>query len=296
MTLAPFSVLLVAATDAELAPLRAALAQQPPGYGHDAGVAFDYLVTGVGVVSTAAVLTEQLLLHRYDVVINIGLAGALSSELQLGDVVLVTSDDFGDIGAEGADGTHLSLFELGLAGADEPPYTAGRIVAPDFSAGSHKEGLGNWPASVPLAADQPAKGDTSWERARNESAESGPSSQEGLAHLGAVLADRFGESRRVGGTTVAQAHGTQARIDHFRSNNAAAVETMEGAAVFYVAFRQNLPSVQIRAISNYVEPRDRDAWQIGLAMERLTQSVLAVLTEVRERVRDAPASPPPPNQ
>jgi futalosine hydrolase len=44
---------------------------------------------------------------------------------------------------------------------------------------------------------------------------------------------------------------------------------MEGAAFFYAANLLDVPSIQLRAISNYIEPRDRSKWEIKLALENL---------------------------
>ncbi|RYY32368.1 MAG: futalosine hydrolase, partial [Sphingobacteriaceae bacterium] len=47
------------------------------------------------------------------------------------------------------------------------------------------------------------------------------------------------------------------------------LESMEGAAFFYACRQMDLPCVQIRAVSNYIEKRNRDAWKIGLAVKNL---------------------------
>jgi futalosine hydrolase len=48
------------------------------------------------------------------------------------------------------------------------------------------------------------------------------------------------------------------------------IETMEGASFFYICARENIPFFAIRAISNRIETRNRDKWNIPLAMERLS--------------------------
>lgn len=55
------------------------------------------------------------------------------------------------------------------------------------------------------------------------------------------------------------------RINHFGCQ----VESMEGAAFHYVCLQEQVPFLQVRAISNYVEPRNRDAWQMPLAIKNL---------------------------
>ena len=55
------------------------------------------------------------------------------------------------------------------------------------------------------------------------------------------------------------------------------VESMEGAAVLFVCNWLGIPCYQIRAISNYVEPRDSFKWNIPLALENLKETVLDFL-------------------
>lgn len=49
----------------------------------------------------------------------------------------------------------------------------------------------------------------------------------------------------------------------------ALVEAMEGAGVALAAARLGVGFLEVRAVSNMVGPRDRSAWQVGLALERL---------------------------
>lgn len=55
------------------------------------------------------------------------------------------------------------------------------------------------------------------------------------------------------------------RADKYRPDT----ESMEGAALHYVCLQMNVPFAQVRAISNYVEPRDKSKWQMGKAIENL---------------------------
>ncbi len=76
--------------------------------------------------------------------------------------------------------------------------------------------------------------------------------------------------RKVRGTTVNTVHGAARSIQAFSSRSSAEIETMEGAAFFYCCNFMKIPSMQIRAISNYVEPRNREAWQVKEAIMALT--------------------------
>ncbi len=55
------------------------------------------------------------------------------------------------------------------------------------------------------------------------------------------------------------------------------IETMEGAAFFYICAMENIPFLALRAISNRVEPRDKRNWNIPLALENLSETLSKVL-------------------
>jgi futalosine hydrolase len=57
------------------------------------------------------------------------------------------------------------------------------------------------------------------------------------------------------------------------------IESMEGAAFFYACRQLNVPCLQIRAVSNYVEKRNRDNWHIGLAIKNLNKFAMSWLTD-----------------
>lgn len=73
--------------------------------------------------------------------------------------------------------------------------------------------------------------------------------------------------------TVSTVTGTAARADELRARHPrAAVEAMEGFGVAEAAALFGLPVLEIRAVSNAVGPRDRDAWRIGDALAALTEA------------------------
>jgi futalosine hydrolase len=71
------------------------------------------------------------------------------------------------------------------------------------------------------------------------------------------------------GTTVNTTHGNIISIDKFISRTKADVESMEGAAFLFACNQTKIRCLQLRAISNYVEKRDRSKWNIPLAIENL---------------------------
>ena len=89
---------------------------------------------------------------------------------------------------------------------------------------------------------------------------------------------------KVHGITVNKVHGYAPSIEKLKRHTNAKVESMEGAAVFYTCLMYQMPFLEIRSISNYVEPRNRDAWEIALAIENLNdvlKNMLAGLLENR---------------
>ena len=72
------------------------------------------------------------------------------------------------------------------------------------------------------------------------------------------------------GITVNTVHGNEKAIRAVKEIFPAAnIETMEGAAVLFVCAEENIPCIPVRAISNYVEKRDKSTWNIPLAVENL---------------------------
>jgi futalosine hydrolase len=82
------------------------------------------------------------------------------------------------------------------------------------------------------------------------------------------------------GITVNMASGSEARIKQIKEKFNPDIETMEGAAVFYVALHQQLPFVEIRSISNMVEPRNRKDWKVSLAIDKLNSAVIGILDQL----------------
>ena len=85
--------------------------------------------------------------------------------------------------------------------------------------------------------------------------------------------------QKVKGLTVQTVTGSEASLVLLQKTYTADSESMEGAAVFYVANQFKIPALQIRAISNYVEPRNRDNWKIKEALDALTSVVKPLISK-----------------
>ena len=79
----------------------------------------------------------------------------------------------------------------------------------------------------------------------------------------------------VTGSTVNMTSGSTQRISQIYSKSDAEIETMEGAAVFFVAMNERIPVIQIRSISNYVEPRNKANWNISKAISNLNNYLIS---------------------
>ncbi len=83
--------------------------------------------------------------------------------------------------------------------------------------------------------------------------------------------------KKAKGITVNKVHGNEKSIKKTIASYDPEIESMEGAAFLYACLLEKLPCAQIRAISNLVEKRNRDNWNIPLAIEKLNISALKIL-------------------
>ncbi|RZJ81103.1 MAG: futalosine hydrolase [Flavobacterium sp.] len=88
----------------------------------------------------------------------------------------------------------------------------------------------------------------------------------------------YNELPKVSSITVNKVHGNKLSISELQNRLTVQTESMEGAAVFYACEQLNIPCLQVRAISNYVEPRNKETWQIGLAIKNLNNWLIDFIT------------------
>lgn len=205
-------LLVVAATQAEISPFI------------NQNLKTDVLITGVGMVATTYALTKHLARHQYDLVIQAGVAGSFDESIPLGTTVHITSDTWGDLGAEDND-AYIDIYGLGLLGKEEHPHTGGALHTPLLPIHSR--------ITLPQAK----------------------------------------------GITVNTVSGSTATIARRRLMGCQ-VESMEGAAFHYVCLKEGVPFAQIRAISNYVIPRDKSQWRMKDAIIDLNKWLIDFTTNL----------------
>jgi futalosine hydrolase len=221
-------LLVVSATDLEIAPLLTQL--HPVAEGGPGNPPYTYrthqvnvLITGVGMVATAAWCSRALATASYDLALNLGVCGSFDSTLAPGAVVHVTSDRLAELGAE--DGARfLTVQELRLVGEDAFPFKGGLLINSD------------------------------------------PPVNDVLRRL-----------PEASGITVNTVHGAEESIAAVAARFKPQIETMEGAAFMYACLIHGVRFAQIRAVSNIVERRNRDAWKLPDAIRSLCETALEIL-------------------
>src|SRR3954447_11279741 len=149
-------ILVVAATDAEVAQVLERMDATPSedpcvdSYSHGAHDV-DVLITGVGMVATAAWCSRALAQTPYDLALNFGVCGSFDEFIEPGTVVHVTSDRLAELGAEDGD-RFLTLEELELPGECEfvnldPPSNPELDQLPAVSAITVNTGHGPHPTT-----------------------------------------------------------------------------------------------------------------------------------------------------
>jgi futalosine hydrolase len=84
----------------------------------------------------------------------------------------------------------------------------------------------------------------------------------------------------VKGITVQTVHGNQSGINEVVHRLQPDIESMEGAAFFYACHQTGIDCIQLRSISNFVEPRNRGNWNIPLAVQQLHTALLELLKSI----------------
>lgn len=84
---------------------------------------------------------------------------------------------------------------------------------------------------------------------------------------------------KVKGITVNTIHGNEENIAKIIKRFNPITESMEGAAFMYACKIQNLKHIQVRSVSNYVEKRNKESWNIPLAIKNLNKILIEILDE-----------------
>jgi len=86
--------------------------------------------------------------------------------------------------------------------------------------------------------------------------------------------------QRVKGITVNSVHGNNDSIKKVYNLFIPDVESMEGAAFLAICNAEKIKCAQIRSISNYVEERKKDNWEIEKAIKSLNDIAIRILNSI----------------
>lgn len=129
-------LLMVAATEAEIGPLleylnNAWTKAESNSYTKNTDL-IDICITGVGMLATTYAITKTLLAKKYDLALQAGICGAFDRQLKLGELVYISSEQLGDIGAEDHE-NYIDVFDMGLSGKYIFPFINAELIAPKLS-------------------------------------------------------------------------------------------------------------------------------------------------------------------
>ena len=179
-----------------------------------------YLLTGIGTTSTSYRLTKLLTSEKFDLAINIGIAGSFSDEFPIGSVAVIEKEFFGDLGFETFTGFQ-TLFDYDILDANTFPFKSGAL---------HTSGMA-------------------------------PEVEAAMSIY-----------KRATAVTVQTVSGLPEKRTRLEQDFNPQIESMEGAAFFYICILENIPFIEIRSVSNEVGERDRSKWDIPLALNALKEA------------------------
>jgi futalosine hydrolase len=87
----------------------------------------------------------------------------------------------------------------------------------------------------------------------------------------------------VDGVTVNEISTNKERIEYYREQLNASVESMEGAALHYIALQEKIPFLQMRSLSNFAGERDKSKWVMDIAIANLNIELIRILTKFLNR-------------
>jgi futalosine hydrolase len=88
----------------------------------------------------------------------------------------------------------------------------------------------------------------------------------------------WSELRLREGTTVNEIKSTDSPV--FKRFERPLVESMEGAALHYTALMENIPFLQIRAVSNEIGERNKGAWKLTEAISNLNKGLINLINKL----------------
>ncbi len=182
----------------------------------------EFINTGIGMVNTTYFLAKKIYFDKPNFILNIGICGSYNKKFDVGSVVSIENEKFGDFGID----DNGKFIELNMFNE--------KIESDNVNLFCENANI----FDLPIAK----------------------------------------------GITVNTATGSSFLINKIKNNFNPDVESMEGAAVFYVCLINKILFAQVRSVSNIVEPRNKSNWNIDLAMSNLIVELPKIISVISNKI------------
>lgn len=181
----------------------------------------DVVITGIGLTAATYSLTKQLQFKRPELIIQAGIGGCYNKNIALGSVLAIKKEIVADQ-AVTEKAVLKTMFDLGLLGQNQYPYTKG------------------------------------WLENKTE------------------LLKKI-KLKKVTGISVNEITTSSKKIKQYEEKFKPVVESMEGAALHYIALMEKIPFLQIRSVSNYAGERNKKNWKMKESIINLNLELTRLL-------------------
>ena len=181
----------------------------------------DVVITGIGLTAATYSLTKQLQFKRPELIIQAGIGGCYNKNIALGSDLAIKKEIVADQ-AVTEKAVLKTMFDLGLLGQNQYPYTKG------------------------------------WLENKTE------------------LLKKI-KLKKVTGISVNEITTSSKKIKQYEEKFKPVVESMEGAALHYVALMEKIPFLQIRSVSNYAGERNKKNWKMKESIINLNLELTRLL-------------------
>ena len=86
--------------------------------------------------------------------------------------------------------------------------------------------------------------------------------------------------KKVKGISVNEITTSKQKIKFYTETFNPVVESMEGAALHYVCLMENIPFIQLRAVSNYIAERNKKNWNMKESILNLNKEIIKLLNNL----------------
>lgn len=86
--------------------------------------------------------------------------------------------------------------------------------------------------------------------------------------------------KKVSGISVNEITTDRKKVKFYQEHFSPVVESMEGAALHYVCLKENIPFIQLRAVSNYIAERNKKNWNMKESIINLNTELIRLFNQL----------------